>query len=137
MRKYSKKLMLVAAVVIMLNFNSCSTYDEGPSFSLRTKTARLTGEWKIDKIDGTRVNQDVYLEFEDDGDFEVTYQYSYYGYSYTYRDGGEWEWEDGKESIELDYDDGYKDEWEIIKLTNDEFWFEDDDRTEYECEKED
>jgi hypothetical protein len=85
MRKYSKKLMLVAAVVIMLNFNSCSTYDEGPSFSLRTKTARLTGEWKIDKVDGTRVNQDVYLEFEDDGDFEVTYQYSYYGYSYTYR----------------------------------------------------
>ncbi len=136
MRKYSKKLMLVAAVVIMLNFNSCSTYDEGPAFSLRTKTARLTGEWKIDKIDGDNPGYDVYLEFEDDGDFEMTFKHSYYGANYNYSYEGEWEWEDGKETIEVDVD-GDKEEWEITRLTSDELWFEDDYNSEYECEKED
>ena len=83
--------MLAVALVIFLNMTSCSTYDEGPAFSLRTKKARLTN--------------------------------------------GEWEWADGKENIKIDYDEGDDTEFHVTRLTNSEFWFEDEDNIEYECEK--
>lgn len=134
MKKHSKKLMFAAAIVIMLNFYSCSTYEEGPAFSLRSKTARLTGEWEVDKIDGDNPDGNLYMEFEDDGDFEMTIEYSYYGSTYSYGYDGEWEWEDNKESVEIEVQ-GDKQEWEITMLTNDELWFEDENNYEYECEK--
>jgi len=131
--KPNKKLMLAAAVVIMLNFSSCSKYEDGPAFSLKTKTARLTGEWEVVEInnqspvDGGKLT----LEFEKDEDFSM--QYSYFGYSYSY--DGEWEWESDKESIEVTVD-GTTTEFDIIRLTNDELWFEDESGQEWECEKE-
>ncbi|MGM0647874.1 MAG: lipocalin family protein [Bacteroidota bacterium] len=131
----SKSLLLAAAVVTALNFSSCSKYEEGPAFSLRTKTARLTGEWEIVKmtINGQTEsfnNEELVLEFDKDNNFEMTF--SYYGYSGTEK--GEWEWIDNKEAVEVTMD-GEANEWEISKLTNDEFWFEDEDGSEYEAEK--
>ena len=130
--KTNKKLMLAAAVVIMLNFSSCEKYEDGPMFSLNTKTARLTGEWEVVEIDSNDPMEDVKLtlEFEKDGDF--SFGFSYDGYSYSYE--GEWEWESGKESIEVEID-GDKTEWEILRLTNDELWFEDENGQEWQCEK--
>ncbi|MFH1121008.1 MAG: hypothetical protein V1775_14415 [Bacteroidota bacterium] len=128
----SNKLMLAAAVVICLNFSSCKKYEDGPMFSLMSKTARLTGEWEIVKIDGERIDDGVsiILEFEKDGDFKSTYSYD----SYSYSSEGEWEWASGKESVEITLD-GEKIEFEISRLTNSEFWFEDEDNEEYQCEK--
>jgi len=129
--------MLAVALVIFLNMTSCSTYDEGPAFSLRTKKARLTnGEWEVVKIAKESLDDgSIVMEFEKDGDFEITVEYSYYGYySFDYTATGEWEWEDGKEVIEIDMD-GSQMEWKIKKLTNDELWFEDEDDDLWECEK--
>ncbi len=44
--------MKVAIVImIALVFGACNKYHEGPSVSLRSKNARLTGEWKL--VNGT------------------------------------------------------------------------------------
>ncbi len=98
--KTSKKLMLAAAVVIMLNLNSCGKYDDGPAFSLKTKTSRLVGEWEIVEINGVNQTSNTSFEFDDDGDFSVNSSYSYNGSNYNYSSKGEWEWEDGKEITE-------------------------------------
>ncbi len=134
--KQSKKLMLAAAIVIMLNFSSCGKYEDGPMFSLKTKTARLTGEWEVIEIDKDKLSDEglkLILEFEKDGDFSVDVSYTGYSYSYSYN--GEWEWESDKESIEITMD-GDKMEWDILRLTNSELWFEDEDGEEWKCEKE-
>ena len=137
--KASKKLMMAAAVVIMLNFSSCGKYEDGPSLSLKTKTARLTGSWEVVEIDGDKVGADIELEFDKDGGLQLDYDYSYtyYGYTYEYsmKFKGEWEWGSNKESIELDWDDMEAMEWDILRLSSDELWVEDDDNMEWELEK--
>ncbi|KAF5433723.1 hypothetical protein C5S36_05990, partial [Candidatus Methanophagaceae archaeon] len=48
---------------------------------------------------------------------------------------GDWEWESGKEAIEITVD-GEKEEFDILRLTNKELWFEDENNNEWQCEKE-
>lgn len=129
-----KRLLMAAAVVIMLNFNSCGKYDDGPAFSLKTKTGRLVGEWEIVEIDREKVDGEIIFEFEDDNDFVMTSTYIYGGDSYTYTSKGEWEWGTAKESFEIEIDKEVM-EFDINRLTNSELWFEDEDRMEYEAEK--
>ncbi|MFL2585074.1 MAG: hypothetical protein ACJ0QO_00230 [Parvicellaceae bacterium] len=146
-------LLLAAAAITVLNFQSCSKYEDGPTFSLRTKKGRLVGNWEVVKIGGQ--NPETYLsnslggsgyslalsnvsiewEFENDGDidqkisFDLTY--SYYGTSYTYSQNydlsGEWEWENNKEEVEIEMNIGYgswSSDYEILKLTNQELKLE-------------
>lgn len=127
-----KSLLLFTAAVLMFSFNSCSKYDDGPAFSLRTKTARLTGEWELVKEDGKKPSEDfkVLIEIEKDGKIELKIVEGANALSYE----GSWKWIDGKESLEV-LIDGDKEEWEIKRLTNKEFWFETEDGTDMECEK--
>ena len=129
-----KRLLMAAAVVIMLNFNSCGKYDDGPAFSLKTKTGRLVGEWEIIEIDREKVDGEMIFEFEDDNDFVTTQTFTYNGDSYTYTSKGEWAWGTAKESFEIEIDKEVM-EFDINRLTNSELWFEDEDRMEYEAEK--
>lgn len=135
---------MLAAVVTILNFSSCSKYEDGPNFTLRTKKARLTGEWEVVKMSGQDldVGYEVEFEFEKDGDFKYTYGYSSggssYSYSYSYSYSGEWEWEDSKEDIEIKLNlDGYSYnmDFKILRLTNKELVLEDVSGDEWELEK--
>lgn len=47
-----RKVLTISALFIMslVVLNSCSKYEEGPGFSLRSKKARLENTWKFDKI---------------------------------------------------------------------------------------
>lgn len=140
--KRNKRLLLVGSLAILLNFSSCSKYEDGPMFSLKTKKSRLTGaDWEVVRMGETYMESPnkIILDFDKDGDLKVTSTNSYYEYGDSYTDTytslGEWEWEDGKESIEITIE-GYVTEWEILRLTSDELWFEDEDRNEWQCEAE-
>lgn len=129
--KSKKNIMLTAGLGIMFGTVSCGKYEDGPGFSLKSKKARLVGEWEVVEVDKVNIEDfNFAFEFEKNGDIEFTY--SYYGYSYTEK--GDWEWEDGKSSLEIELD-GYTEEWEILKLTSEELWFEDEDGNEWRCEK--
>ena len=86
------------------------------------------------------VRKGAVIEFEKDGDLKATYSYSYtyYGqtvdYSYSYL--GSWEWKENKNELllEMDGDLIYA---TILKLTKDEFSFEDNDGDKWEFTKED
>lgn len=45
---------------------------------------------------------------------------------------GEWEWEENKESIEITYTQE-SESWKVLKLTKDDFWFEDENKFLWEC----
>ena len=142
---------MAAAAITVLNFQSCKKYDDGPAFSLRSKKARLTGEWELVKINGqtpeqynsddntTYTNYDLEIEFESDGDLTYSINQSYINYysspygsfpyngSNSYSLNGEWEWEDNKEAIEITINSPFGNlvvEGEITKLTNNELELE-------------
>lgn len=122
--------MLAVAVLLSFSFTSCKKYEDGPSFSLKTKTGRLTGEWEVVTVDGETYsgNESMLMEFKRDGDFIVTWN----GGSAD-SETGIWEWQDQKEIIHIEID-GEVSNWTVTRLTNSEFWFKDDD-VKIECEK--
>lgn len=134
MVKISNKVLLAGGLATAIGISGCKKYEDGPMFSLLTKKQRLTGDWEATKLisDGDNmINQgaQVEMEFDGDGDFKLksTFQYTYtdyYGQTYTntYNNQvtGDWEFSNDKEEIELDYDEGGREEWEITRLTNKE-----------------
>ena len=133
MKPIQRNLFLAATVAIVLNFQSCGKYEDGPGFSLRSKTARLTGEWEVVRV-GTQIFQtsgySLEFEFEKDGDFIATYSDPTYG---SYSDAGKWEFASSKENLEIIID-GDLEVFEIKRLTNDELWLEDDTNQEWRLE---
>ena len=125
-------LFLTGSMILMLLINSCSKYEDGPSFSLRTKKARLTGEWSVASINNENPLVDIGGTFEFEKDGGVKLSMSYEGTSYKLP--GSWDWGDAKESIEVSVL-GQSIEFEIKRLTNKELWLEDEDGYLYKCEK--
>lgn len=130
---YGKRtLFLAATVVTILNFQSCGKYEDGPAFSLRSKTSRITGEWEVVQIGADAYPQNGYsieFEFEKNGDFTFTYSYGTYSYSYL----GDWEFSSNKEELDIIVD-GYVETYEIKRLTNKELWLEDNTNQEWKLE---
>nr|MBC8147482.1 hypothetical protein [Bacteroidota bacterium] len=57
----NKKLIHAAIVIILLIFNSCGKYEDGPIFSLKSKTARLVGEWNVVKTDNVTIDYEGFI----------------------------------------------------------------------------
>ncbi|MEM7037578.1 MAG: hypothetical protein AAF570_11415 [Bacteroidota bacterium] len=114
-RSISKKLL--AAMVLVVVLNSCKKYDDGPSFSLRSKMNRLTGTWELVSVINGSIPTGItfFFEFDKDGDFTWTYDYGQYRYAYS----GDWEWEDQKETIEITLDNEVT-EFKVKRLSNKE-----------------
>ena len=119
-------------VITAMMMTSCGKYEEGPGFSLRTKTARLTGEWKLVEIteNGTAMDisdMEATYEFERGGDMKVSTKWM--GMTFSFE--GEWRFDDSKENLEIRIKED-ADEWsewekvEILRLTNDELWLRDE-----------
>lgn len=121
------KFLSLAILAITFVLGSCSKYEEGPAFSLRTKKARLAGEWKADKYvdengNSSNADEEGTIEFEKDG----TVIYDYDGVSIS----GDWEFTKSKEYLEITitiFGQQDKVEFKILRLKNDELWLEDED----------
>jgi len=144
MVKMSQKLLLAAALVTVLNFQSCKKYDDGPTFSLKTKKSRLTREWEVVKVydekgvqvfpyTGFGYSVDFNFEFLKDGDFVESFAYSYGSYSYSYSYKGTWEFSSNKEDLIIDIDNSVE-KWHITRLTKKELNFTDSDDYEWELD---
>lgn len=120
--KCMKNAILVSFLGIALMFASCGKYEEGPSFSLRSKKARAVGVWTYEKVlaNGTEVN----ISFFADSKFELMDNDKYQvraGNIIT--EEGTWNFGTGKETIEvLETGSSTKNVSTILRLTNDEFW---------------
>lgn len=133
-------VFLVVLFAASLILSSCGKYDEGPSISLRSKTSRLTGIWKVTKAvyNGTEQtlsddDKATTTEFTKDG--KITTTSPQWG-SFN----GTWEFNSDKTKIVTKYTFGGQtstSEVTILRLTNKELFVEhvdgsDVERTEYE-----
>lgn len=153
MKKANQILAIAVVGSSILTLQSCKKYEDGPFLSLRSKTARLTGEWEFTAGNQSRFDkgQDIVVDFRQDGECTLklsgyfTYNIPYNGYGniyYSVTFEGEWEWIDKKEGIEihLSYDNGYNLEdldynWVISRLTNKELNVTDQYEGSWEFEK--
>ncbi|HEX4887812.1 MAG TPA: lipocalin family protein [Luteibaculaceae bacterium] len=117
------KAFLPCLVLFTLFVAGCSKYEEGPAFSLRSKTARLANEWKVEAflingVDQTAsISGENYLEtFDKDGN---------YSFKSASGDGtGKWEFQEDKEQIKVSGVDSQSSEtYFILKLKEKEFWY--------------
>jgi hypothetical protein len=135
---YFLSIVLLSGIVL----SSCSPYEEGPGFSLKTKTARITGDWQIEKIeqDGQE------MELVDTGDFSISFE----DMTFSLEKGGTgnldisvmgfsisvdltWEFGEGKETLKMvvdeeggfDMSDMFPEESTILRLSNEECWLQD------------
>ena len=119
--------LVLLTAVFTLPFQGCGKYEEGPSFSLKTKKGRLCQSWTVEKF------VDHHGDETTATGNEGTYTYEKDG-TYSWSDGsasisGTWEFDDSKENIEttLTIIIAVTTTTKIIKLTSSELWIEDSD----------
>ena len=129
MKKIGVTFTFLAITAMMMT--SCGKYEEGPVFSLRTKTARLTGYWELVKATEKGITADLSgmkkgYTFIKGGEMKVTT--SMLGMTSSFK--GEWRFDDSKEILETRIFEGTEwNEWEtaeILRLTNSELWLRDE-----------
>jgi len=114
-------LLALISIWFATTTQSCQKYPDGPMFSLRSRTERVSNTWKVDNysINGTDFTSLVsnYTEtFSSNGD---------YSYSWGLLDGtGTWKFQNNDEEIQLTGTDNQSDRKLIIqKLEEDAFWY--------------
>ncbi|MCA6361592.1 MAG: hypothetical protein IM638_01010 [Bacteroidetes bacterium] len=143
---------LLLLTVLVLAVPACKKYPEGPTISLRTKTARVSNEWTVEKSMRNGVDQTAAFNTAYSGLIETYTKDGVWTYSYTDAGGnlvsgaGEWEFEDDdddddgdgdddprKSSIERENSNNLPSEIHILKLEEKEMWYwykENNDRVE-------
>ncbi|MEN9915001.1 MAG: hypothetical protein RL528_1765 [Bacteroidota bacterium] len=117
MKNTKNYLFLSIAVIISLAITSCGKYEDGPGFSLLSKTARMTNKWELKSVDGETIPAgEIVWEFKKDG--EATISYGGFG-----TETGTWEFSDDKEDLSLTVS-GSTTNLKIRRLTNKELWVE-------------
>ncbi len=117
MKNTKNYLFLSIAVIISLAITSCGKYEDGPGFSLLSKTARMTNKWELKSVDGETIPAgEAVLDLKKDG--EATFSYGGFG-----TETGTWEFSDDKEDLILEFD-GDASTLKIMRLTNKELWLE-------------
>lgn len=130
-----KKISLLLVTIAMVSLWSCGKYEEGPMFSLRSKTGRIAGTWVYDKIlqndvdvtSQSTANSTFEMTIDRDGTYKTVYSYTVLGQNFSGEDTGTWEFGDN-ETINITSDSGNgTNTTTIIRLTNSEFWTKDTD----------
>ncbi len=128
-----KLTTLLLAVALVFGSTSCK-YEEGPALSLRTKKARVAGEWIIEKTvnkDGKETtiaeSDSPVVTFEKDGTGKTSFTFTIGGTTTTSTSTFKWEFTDSKKKIKTTDEDGDTYTEEILRLTNKEFWTKDTD----------
>ncbi len=133
-----KGLLFLAAGLFLLA--SCGKFEEGPGFTLRSKKARLSGDWKLKEItvngsttyNGEPLMSDQYVlkfSFEKDGKYNFSEIITDDANSvYTDTETGTWDWKE--DSLMLKSSTNSEDVIHVSRLTNSEFWIDETDGNE-------
>jgi len=121
-------VIFFALSFVAFGFNSCTTYEEGPEFSLLPAEMRIKGSWVQEAMyinDQLQENTTFKLEFilQKDGSGTRNTKLE----SFTTSDDIEWKLSDDKKTLlvkkpsETEWDD-----FKILRLTTNELWLEED-----------
>jgi hypothetical protein len=133
--KKMKKLSILFAAFAVVLLASCGKYEDGPGFSLRSKKARIQGDWTVESAvqAGVDITSDITfggtvdVTFDKDGVFKYTYDYTILGQPINGSVTGTWDFSDDKSAVVVTNGSGNSDSSKILRLTNKELWLEETD----------
>lgn len=113
------RLIAAMAILILLSAQGCKKYPDGPTVSLLPRSERIEGKWKASKvmlndIDSTTAYKSYIWEFTRAG--SVILQISNTKYT------GIWSTITNDKEFSIDYDNGTREIYTILKLKRKEFW---------------
>jgi hypothetical protein len=117
-------LTLIGSVAL----SSCSKYEDGPAFSLRSKTERMSNTWRVEKAmeNGSDVTSDFeqyQLQMLSDGGATLAALYTLGDLTFEFQTSGTWSFENKSEDVRLDFENDAADRtYEILRLKEDELW---------------
>jgi hypothetical protein len=120
--------MLMLAFSGSIVLSSCSKYEDGPAFSLRSKEERISNTWRVDKAmeNGSDVTSsfDQYeLQMLRDGAATLAALYSLGDLTFEFETTGTWTFENSSEDLRLDFENDAADRtYEIMRLKENELW---------------
>jgi len=122
-------IALFAAFSLALVLGSCKKYEEGPALSFRSRYNRVVNNWEVKYAflgndDYTYVYRNWTIDLTEDGRFVIS---DLDDRDSTVTQTGFWSLANDDEDLRLIYTDPPvdpdRDEFEILKLRDDEFWF--------------
>ena len=130
-----KKLSILFAAFAVVFLASCGKYEDGPGFSLRSKTSRLAGTWTVTEafqgstnITNSLINGGtVEVTFDKEGAYKKTYDFVVLGFPSSGTITGTWAFSDDKTAVVVSNGSGQSDSSKILRLTNKELWLEESD----------
>ncbi|MBN2777649.1 MAG: hypothetical protein JXR36_08395 [Bacteroidales bacterium] len=131
------KLKILSVLTLIFVFTACTYYEHGPVVSLKTATARLSGQWELCDVIVNDKTDDVLLEsekniiytFTEDGNLLIENTIDTRSISETIV--ANWEFNQDKTSIIIDFDTENEisvincKEITILRLTDEELWISD------------
>jgi hypothetical protein len=121
-------VLLLLALVISIGSISCSKYEDGPAFSLRSKTERISNTWRVEKAmenssDVTSDFDQYQLQMLSDGDATLAALYTLGDLTFEFQTNGTWSFENNSEDVRLDFENDAADRtYQILRLKEDELW---------------
>lgn len=117
----SSMWMLLLTSILLLSFQACNKYEEGPALSLRSRTERVSNTWKVEnyKVNGEDLTSLV-------SNYTETFTKSgNYSYQWGAFDGnGNWAFQNSDREIKLNgTDDQSSHTLFILKLEEKSFWY--------------
>lgn len=114
---------IATLLLLILVFTSCKKYPEGPSLSFRSKTARVSNTWKVEKV--LMNGNDVTSAFLDISYTETYDKDGNYSYNSTQGNGaGKWTFQNNDLEIKRSGVSGQSTEdLTILLLKEKSFWY--------------
>ena len=114
-------VLIVLCALAIPTTQSCKKYEDGPVFSLRTRTARVANTWKVENY---KINGDDFTSLVSSYTETFTKKGAY-SYSWGILDGsGTWEFQNKDTEIKLNGNDGQASRTLfILKLEENAFWY--------------
>ena len=127
--KNSIRVSLAAMVLVALTLSSCGKYDEGPAISLRSKKARISNTWMVEKymengVDQTQAFNSSIANYQMTMDKDGSYTVSGTVAGFPFSDAGTWELLDDKVTLQTlsNQSGSTPDKTTIIRLKEKELW---------------
>jgi hypothetical protein len=118
MMKALKKSTVVLLLALLIISGSCKKYEDGPFFSIYSKTERASGNWRFDQVkeDGVDITAEYAnqaVNIAKSGDLYWTQGYIDSPWN-TYGLSGKWNFVNSKTQIEMYFHEGVKDAFSIV-----------------------
>lgn len=98
---------------------ACKKYNEGPFFSMWSRKERIEGKWVVGYAEKNQ--QDITSAYKDVV-WEFTRNYSVIETTDSFKINGIWGTMTNDKDFVIDYDNGNRNIYEIVRLTRKQFW---------------